>query len=88
MRGALEANDVSHPVLREDEEELMSSLNRTKTRRLESKVARVAAKKCSVEEVSSLHKEIQEWLDAEDNKHPVQVCILLLCTNEALLIIW
>ncbi|KAI0646283.1 hypothetical protein C8Q79DRAFT_1000659 [Trametes meyenii] len=34
-------------------------------RRLESKVARVAAKKCSVEEVTTLHKELQAWLSSD-----------------------
>ncbi|KAJ3482649.1 hypothetical protein NLJ89_g12125 [Agrocybe chaxingu] len=38
---------------------------RIEVRRLEDKVARVAAKKCSVEEVSSLYKELEEWLLAE-----------------------
>jgi hypothetical protein len=32
---------------------------------LELKVARVAAQKSSVEEVSMLHKELQAWLAAE-----------------------
>jgi len=45
-----------------------SSRTRAEARRLEDKVAKVAAKKCSVEEVSTLHKELQEWLtsDMED----------------------
>jgi hypothetical protein len=38
---------------------------RQEARRLEDKVARVAAKKCSVEEVSSLHKELETWLTTE-----------------------
>lgn len=38
---------------------------RAEARRLEDKVAKVAAKKCSVEEVSTLHKELQEWLTVE-----------------------
>jgi len=44
------------------------SRSRAEARRLEDKVAKVAAKKCSVEEVSTLHKELQEWLtsDMED----------------------
>lgn len=37
---------------------------REEARRLEDKVAKVAQKKCSVEEVSSLHKELEEWLNA------------------------
>ena len=41
---------------------------RAEARRLEDRVANVAAKKCSVEEVSTLHKELEEWLtsDPED----------------------
>jgi hypothetical protein len=42
-----------------------SSRNRAEARRLEDKVAKVAAKKCSVEEVSTLHKELQDWLTSE-----------------------
>ncbi|KAG9311414.1 hypothetical protein JVU11DRAFT_8526 [Chiua virens] len=38
------------------------SRTRAEARRLEDKVAAVAAKKCSVEEVSTLHNELQEWL--------------------------
>ncbi|KDR79213.1 hypothetical protein GALMADRAFT_1228359 [Galerina marginata CBS 339.88] len=38
---------------------------RIEVRRLEDKVAKVAAKKCSVEEVSSLYKELEEWLLSE-----------------------
>ncbi|KAH9849390.1 hypothetical protein C2E23DRAFT_389653 [Lenzites betulinus] len=38
---------------------------RSEARRLESKVAKVAAKKCSVEEVTTLHKELQDWLSSD-----------------------
>ncbi|TBU45426.1 hypothetical protein BD309DRAFT_860138 [Dichomitus squalens] len=38
---------------------------RAEARRLESKVAQVAAKKCSVEEVTTLHKELQDWLTSD-----------------------
>lgn len=38
---------------------------RAEARRLERKVAKVAAKKCSVEEVTTLHKELQEWLTSD-----------------------
>lgn len=38
---------------------------RAEARRLESKVAQVAAKKCSVEEVTTLHKELQDWLNSD-----------------------
>ena len=38
---------------------------RPEVRRLEEKVARAAAKKCSVEEVSSLYTELDGWLRSE-----------------------
>ncbi|KAE9399631.1 hypothetical protein BT96DRAFT_975797 [Gymnopus androsaceus JB14] len=38
------------------------SRTRDEARRLEDKVAKVAAKKCSVEEVSTLHNELEQWL--------------------------
>ena len=38
---------------------------RAEARQLEDRVARVAAKKCSVEEVHTLHRELQEWLVSE-----------------------
>ncbi|KAF7313906.1 RING-type domain-containing protein [Mycena chlorophos] len=46
------------------------SRSRLDARRLEAKVAKVAAKKCSVEEVTHLHKELQEWLmsDPKDDE--------------------
>lgn len=53
------------------------SRSRAEARRLEDKVATVAAKKCSVEEVSSLHKELQEWLTSEV-KEDDQVSIIKL----------
>jgi hypothetical protein len=47
--------------------EQSSARTRAEARRLEDKVAKVAAKKCSVEEVSTLHTELQEWLtEVED----------------------
>jgi len=36
--------------------------SKSETRRLEDKVARIAAKKSSVEEVSALQKELEDWL--------------------------
>ncbi|KAF8201306.1 hypothetical protein K438DRAFT_1441333, partial [Mycena galopus ATCC 62051] len=41
------------------------SRSRQDARRLEAKVAKVAAKKCSVEEVTTLHKELQDWLTSD-----------------------
>lgn len=38
------------------------SKTRIEVRRLEDKVARAAAKKCSVEEVATLYKELEEFL--------------------------
>jgi hypothetical protein len=37
----------------------------SEAKRLEEKVARAAANKCSFDEVSELHKEIQQWLASE-----------------------
>ncbi|OCH90211.1 hypothetical protein OBBRIDRAFT_812826 [Obba rivulosa] len=50
---------------------------RAEVRRLENKVARVAAKKCSVEEVSTLQKELELWL-THDDKHDDQTSSLQL----------
>lgn len=56
-------------VLQKKTERLLSSVGSSKARpevrRLEEKVARVAAKKCSVEEVSSLYTELDSWLRSE-----------------------
>lgn len=41
------------------------SKSRLDARRLEDKVAKIAAKKCSVEEVAALHKELEDWLLSE-----------------------
>jgi hypothetical protein len=48
---------------------------RADAKRLEDKVAQAAAKKCSFEEVSALHKEVQEWLshDTHTSKTDPQV---------------
>ncbi|TDL20315.1 hypothetical protein BD410DRAFT_805110 [Rickenella mellea] len=52
---------------------------RGEVRVLEDKVAKVASKKCSVEELYTLHKELQDWLTAEGNKNSdVQPVSLLL----------
>jgi predicted oxidoreductase len=45
--------------------EQLTSRAREEVRRLEIKVARVAAQKSSVEEVSSLHQELLAWLSAD-----------------------
>ena len=53
--------------------------DRDKTRvKLESKVARVAGKKCSVEEVKHLHQELRNWLST-DKKRDEQVSVVVLC---------
>ena len=49
------------------------SRTRAEARRLEDKVAAVAAKKCSVEEVSTLHNELQEWLMHDEKQQDNQV---------------
>ncbi|KAH8103303.1 hypothetical protein BXZ70DRAFT_998957 [Cristinia sonorae] len=46
----------------EDDVLISGFKTRTDAKVLEHKVARIAAKKCSVEEVQALHKELQEWL--------------------------
>ena len=53
---------------------------RAEARRLEHKVAKVAAKKCSVEEVTTLHKELQEWLTS-DVKSDEQVSLARLFSS-------
>ncbi|PPQ66923.1 hypothetical protein CVT26_010012 [Gymnopilus dilepis] len=61
-------NDFNSEVLQRKTAHLLSSggdKGRIEVRRLEDKVAKVAAKKCSVEEVSSLYKELEEWLTSE-----------------------
>ena len=63
-------NDVFNPeVFQRKTERLLNSEGSSKARlevhRLEEKVARVAAKKCSVEEVSSLYTELDSWLRSE-----------------------
>jgi len=61
-------NDFNTEMLQRKTERLLNSdtsRTRIEVRRLEDKVARVAAKKCSVEEVSTLYKELEEWLLAE-----------------------
>ena len=64
-------------VLQKKTERLLSSVGSPKARevrRLEEKVARVAAKKCSVKEVSSLYTELDTWLRSEkdDQVRPVK----------------
>ncbi|KAK1229443.1 hypothetical protein PQX77_007491 [Marasmius sp. AFHP31] len=61
-------NDTAAAHWAKREERLLSegggSRVREETRRLEVKVAQVAAKKCSVEEVSTLHQELEDWLNS------------------------
>ncbi|KAI0691420.1 hypothetical protein BC835DRAFT_1509303 [Cytidiella melzeri] len=58
---------VHEVIIESDGEDALSAglKSREQAKRLEYKVARVAAKKCSVEEVSMLHKELQEWLQSK-----------------------
>ena len=62
-------SDLTSEFLARRTERLLSpegnSRIRPEARRLEDKVAKVAAKKCSVEEVSALHKELEGWLLSE-----------------------
>ncbi|KZS90195.1 hypothetical protein SISNIDRAFT_211538 [Sistotremastrum niveocremeum HHB9708] len=48
---------------------------------LEGKVAQAASKKCSFEEVSALHKEVQDWLSLEPNKPDPQHASLRLSAD-------
>ena len=86
-RGAPDAPDILTDIFsRKDDlkltEPIITSRSREDVRKLELKVARVAAQKSSVEEVSTLHRELQAWLAAEP-KGETQVCLrvayLLLC---------
>ena len=54
-------------IIESDGEDALSAglRSREQAKRLESKVARVAGKKCSVEEVSTLHRELQDWLSSK-----------------------
>ncbi|KAI5990990.1 hypothetical protein EDD15DRAFT_2139253, partial [Pisolithus albus] len=70
--GMHEAHDtIDHQPARREEcfplVEPTYPCSRTEVHRLEDKVARVAAKKCSVEEVSSLHQELQDWLSQDES---------------------
>jgi hypothetical protein len=58
------ANGIHEVIVESDGEDNLSAglKSREQAKRLESKVARVAAKKCSVDEVSALHRELQDWL--------------------------
>ncbi|KIJ62286.1 hypothetical protein HYDPIDRAFT_176613 [Hydnomerulius pinastri MD-312] len=67
--GAHEALDLIDQPPRFPIVEASFSRTRAEARRLEDKVAKVAAKKCSVEEVSTLHRELQDWL-THDEKQP------------------
>lgn len=68
-RGTLiEDHDVPGDLGQDDDILLLNPgmlKTRAEARRLEHKVAKVAAKKCSVEEVTTLHKELQAWLTSD-----------------------
>ncbi|KZT03699.1 uncharacterized protein LAESUDRAFT_728996 [Laetiporus sulphureus 93-53] len=86
-RATADAPDVA---LDSDDDVLLltpSSLkdSRAEARRLEYKVAKVAAKKCSVEEVENLHQELKDWLSGssdvkshDDQKAALQLSAALL----------
>ncbi|KAI9566071.1 hypothetical protein HD554DRAFT_2279450 [Boletus coccyginus] len=77
--GTHEARDTSlHSAPRFPIVEPGFSRTRAEARRLEDKVAAVAAKKCSVEEVSTLHQELQEWLTHDEKQQDDQVSSLAL----------
>lgn len=49
----------------DDDDRRSQFSNPSEAKRLEDKVAKAAASKCSFDEVSELHKEIQTWLKSE-----------------------
>lgn len=63
-KGGLGVHEV---IIESDGEDTLSAglKSREQAKKLEYKVAKVAAKKCSVEEVSALHKELQQWLQSK-----------------------
>lgn len=77
-RVTLDAPDIVTDIFsRKDDLKLpepITSRSPEDVRRLEHKVARVAAQKSSVEEVSMLYQELQAWLAAEP-KGETQVCL-------------
>ena len=78
-RVVLDAPDIVTDIFsRKDDlklpEPFITSRSREDVRKLELKVARVAAQKSSVEEVSMLYQELQAWLAAE-SKGETQVCL-------------
>ena len=76
-RVTLDAPDIVTDIFsRKDDFKLPEPASRSPedVRRLELKVARVAAQKSSVEEVSMLYQELQAWLAAEP-KGETQVCL-------------
>ncbi|CCM02688.1 uncharacterized protein FIBRA_04794 [Fibroporia radiculosa] len=64
----IEAHDCIGDSMNEDDILLFNPgtlKTRAEARRLEYKVAKVAAKKCSLEEVTTLQKELQDWLQSD-----------------------
>lgn len=59
-----------------DREHPLSLSARSEAKLLEHRVAKVATKKCSVEEVVTLQRELQDWLRA-DGKHDDQAALKL-----------
>lgn len=62
----MDLNTPRPPLKEVDDDDYNPNLSQpSDAKRLEEKVAKAAASKCSFEEVSELHKEIQQWLAAE-----------------------
>jgi len=73
-------NNFNPEVLQRKTAHLSSNGNsktRIEVRRLEDKVARAAAKKCSVEEVAALYRELEEFL-VNDKEEFVRACLSVL----------
>ncbi|EIN05567.1 hypothetical protein PUNSTDRAFT_137673 [Punctularia strigosozonata HHB-11173 SS5] len=80
-RPIIEANEPTHDYSLAKEEEIIlvertsNRSPRSDARRLEDKVAKIAGKRCSVEEVSTLHKEISVWLEANPKDTPISLTL-------------
>ncbi|KAG6831015.1 hypothetical protein H0H92_013203 [Tricholoma furcatifolium] len=62
----IEASQADFTSLWARKADRFSRSRNPEAQRLEDKVAKVAAKKCSVEEVSLLHRELEEWLKTSE----------------------
>ncbi|KAJ3551579.1 hypothetical protein NM688_g4622 [Phlebia brevispora] len=71
-------NSVHDVIVESDAEDTLSLglKSREQAKRLESKVFRVALKKSSVEEVTTLHRELQDWLSSKTSSLELSAALL------------